>query len=1189
MSVLDHAAMAKIPSVVSSEIVLDRLVEELMTIALEHAGAGRGLLVLLMDESTRVVAEGSIASGQVTVALRQSPVTQTQLPESILNHVLRTQGHVALDDARVANPYSGDDYIQTTQPRSVLCLPIVRRARIAGALYVENNLVPDVFTPDRIAILGLLASQVAVSLENVSLHADLEQEKRDRKRAEDELRRSEALLAEVQRLTLTSNLRWRVSTGEIVWSRESYHLMDYPLEVVPTVDLIMRRCYPDDIPYVLRHLEQAAKEGTNLEMKHRLLMPDGAVKYVRIMARNVSLESEDFEYVGAVIDITEQHLTETRLGEALANARRSEEQLSTIIAAIPTMAWTTRPDGHAEFFSQRWLDYTGLTTTEAQGNGWSTTLHPLDAPAMFELWTDALASPRPIETEARMRRSDGEYRWLLFRAVPSLDSGGSVVKWYGTNTDIEDRKLAEEALRRSRAYLEHAQELSHTGSFGFRMLDGRVFWSEEAARIYGYDPRVPPTVEMVLQRVHPDDRNLIQDVFARAAQGDASFDFEHRLLMPDGSIKRMRNLAHSVKDEAGQEEVLGAVTDVTDQYASKAALEEALAKVQKSEDRLRTLIETIPALAWSALPEGTGDYFSDAYLEYFGLTMEEAYGDGWTASVHPDDKAGILARWAQIIETKRPGEAEARVRRHDGKYRWFLFRAAPVIDADDNILRWYGTNFDIDDLKRAETLLAGEKTLFEMIATGHPLAAILETLCRVVEGLTEGLLACIVLPDVEDQYLRDCIAPSLPTSLVEMLKANPGSRHGGHAGEAEISAAALTHGLRQSLSVPLLSSHRVALGSLGVYSYQERPITPRDGSIIERMSHLASIVVERKRADDSLKKREAFLAEGQRISRTGSFSWNARAEEIIWSDEMYRIFEFDRATKLTYEAILERIHPDDRAAALELAGLRDGSGWEVESRLLMPNGVMKNLYVVAQMAVGNEGSLEIVGALMDITASTQSQARLRDSLNEKDALLKEVHHRVKNNLQLISSLLSLQASKIPDPAVAELFADSRNRVRSMALVHENLYRAGDFSRISMIDHIQTLCAHLRRAYALAGDHVELLTDVDALELDLDRAVSAGLIVNELVSNALKHAFPNNRPGRIVVELKLLTEGKCRLGVKDDGVGLAREFDGDFPDSLGLRLVRNLALQLHAKTTVDRVDGTAFTIVFDAANQEKSQP
>jgi PAS domain S-box-containing protein len=286
---------------------------------------------------------------------------------------------------------------------------------------------------------------------------------------------------------------------------------------------------------------------------------------------------------------------------------------------------------------------------------------------------------------------------------------GEVTSWCGTNTDIEDLKRAEGDLRRSKVYLEHAQRLSHTGGVGLRLPDGEIFWSEETARIYGYHPTIRPTMEMVLQRVHPEDVGHLIQVFERAMEGGASFDFEHRLLMPDGSIKYLRNFAHSVIDGAGQEEVLGAVMDITEQYHAKAALKEALAKIKKSEEELRTTIDTIPALAWSSPEDGLGDFFSKRWLDYTGLSHEEAQGTGWIVAIHPDDVGTLADTWTKIRASGREGGLEARLRRFDGVYRWFLFRAAPLRDPEGKDVVWYGTNTDIEDLKQAETELRGRE------------------------------------------------------------------------------------------------------------------------------------------------------------------------------------------------------------------------------------------------------------------------------------------------------------------------------------------------------------------------------------------------------------------------------------------------------------------------------------------------
>lgn len=221
--------------------------------------------------------------------------------------------------------------------------------------------------------------------------------------------------------------------------------------------------------------------------------------------------------------------------------------------------------------------------------------------------------------------------------------------------------------------------------------------------------------------------------------------------------------------------------------------------------------------------------------------------------------------------------------------------------------------------------------------------------------------------------------------------------------------------------------------------------------------------------------------------------------------------------------------------------------------------------------------LELRRAVVDITQGNTARERLQASLDEKEVLLKEVHHRVKNNLQLISSLLSLQASRIADPATASLFADSRNRVRSMAMVHENLYRAGNFAEIAMQAHIESLCAQLDRAYGLSG--VEIVADSDNVALDLDRAVSCGLIVNELVSNALKHAFPADRGGQITVSFGGQHDGTCTLTVADNGIGLPFHIDVADTTSLGLQLVRDLVEQLSGVLFVDRNVGTRFLLTF----------
>ena len=219
--------------------------------------------------------------------------------------------------------------------------------------------------------------------------------------------------------------------------------------------------------------------------------------------------------------------------------------------------------------------------------------------------------------------------------------------------------------------------------------------------------------------------------------------------------------------------------------------------------------------------------------------------------------------------------------------------------------------------------------------------------------------------------------------------------------------------------------------------------------------------------------------------------------------------------------------------------------------------------------------------VLNLLASQAAVALENAALEENGALLKEVHHRVKNNLQLISSLLNRQAGHIADPAVAELFHESRNRVRAMALVHENLYRAGNFARVPMRDHVTNLCRQIARAYGLNAGRIALATDVDDMQLDLDRAVSCGLLINELITNAIKHAFPRDAGGTIHVRLQRQPGNVCLLTVRDDGAGMAGDAAAAAAQagSLGLQLIQDLTDQLGGTRQVDTGAGTLVAIAF----------
>src|SRR5262249_22952110 len=232
---------------------------------------------------------------------------------------------------------------------------------------------------------------------------------------------------------------------------------------------------------------------------------------------------------------------ETRESEARLDEAKQELQL--LIDMIPVMITVYRANGLRHSVNLPWRNYTGLSQQDIEGRSWAIIPHPDDLRASDAEWKVCFARRAPFKAEMRLRRADGVYRWHLVHRVPLRDNRGEVLKWYAVAFDIEDLKRAEGALRRSEAFLADAQRLSRTGSFGWSVASGEVFWSEESFRIFEYDQGSRPTIGMLLDRVHPDDAVRFRQAIDRAAERKEAFDVEHRLLMPDGSVKHLHTVA----------------------------------------------------------------------------------------------------------------------------------------------------------------------------------------------------------------------------------------------------------------------------------------------------------------------------------------------------------------------------------------------------------------------------------------------------------------------------------------------------------------------------------------------------------------------------------------------------------------------------------------------------------------------
>jgi len=289
----------------------------------------------------------------------------------------------------------------------------------------------------------------------------------------------------------------------------------------------------------------------------------------------------------------------------------------------------------------------------------------------------------------------------------------------------------------------------------------------------------------------------------------------------------------------------------------------------------------------------------------------------------------------------------------------------------------------------------------------------------------------------------------------------------------------------------------------------------------------------------------------------------------------------------------EILHPDDWATLADSVALwqavPDGEILHVERRLKACDGEWR--YFQCQETVfarDPDGTpKQTLGVAVDVTPAKrfeelrQTQAQLQASLQEKEVLLKEIHHRVKNNLQIVYSLLRLQYRRVTDEKAASILLESQNRIKSIALVHEKLYRSDDLAHIDLSQYIPSLVNSLFSSYNTRSNAIQLKIDIEPILLDIDTAIPCGLIINELISNALKYAFPAEQTGEIAISLHTTTDRNLTLTISDNGIGIPPTLDLTKIDSLGLKLVNDLVHQLEGRITRHGSHGTAFEIMFSS--------
>ena len=844
-------------------------------------------------------------------------------------------------------------------------------------------------------------------------------ERTERNRAKEALGRSEAYLAEAQRLSQTGSFGWDVSTGEIYWSLETFRIFEYEPAANVTIEKVLQRTHPDDRSAVQQLCERVSRERKEWDFEHRLLVPDGSVKYVRVVGHPSTGESGSFEFVGAITDITERK----RAQAALARQADLLEQTHDAI-----LVWEF--SGKIIHWNRAAEELYGFSKEEALGrlsHELLHTVHPVtDAVFVAMIERDGEWRGELTHTTREGRQIIVESRHVLVRQA----DGQRIV--LETNRDITERKLGEALFAGEKRLL----EMIATGVALEKILNALCLIIEEyrpgtlasilLLRSDGLHldsvagPSLPKGWRQEMERLpigpcagscgtaaYRGSPVMVSDIAtdplwdvpehrAAALSHGLKASWSNPILSSEGKVLGTFCMyGRETRSPSAQD--LGLIEKAT--HLARVAIERdrAEAALRASEEKYRDLINASPDAICVIDADRKHALVNPAGVELSGRPERELIGSSIADTYLPEELHLFRERFEKL-------KAEGSLRFE----RKYLRGNGEVIPVEVSLTALRGQYYqaiirDISQRKRREALLAGENRVLEMAAKGNSLGDILDHLCRLVEELSPGVLASILVMDPNGRQLRHGAAPNLPKAYTEAIDGTFIGPAVGSCGTAAYRAEqvivsniatdpswdafrdlALAHSLRACWSTPIFSSEGKVIGTFAMYYHEPRSPSPREEDTIRHITHLAGVAIERKLAESARRQSEAYLAEAQRLSHTGSWAWTPATGEIrYWSDETYRLLGFDpEAGPPRFEKFFGRLHPEDQNRVRELFGIAiaEKADFETDYRIVHPDGALKHIHAVGHPVCDEAGHLvEFVGTVIDVTQSKRSEEALRAS------------------------------------------------------------------------------------------------------------------------------------------------------------------------------------------------------------------
>jgi PAS domain S-box-containing protein len=651
--------------------------------------------------------------------------------------------------------------------------------------------------------------------------------------------------------------------------------------------------------------------------------------------------------------------------------------------------------------------------------------------------------------------------------------------------------------------------------------------------------------------------------------GDSTFKIIKEELIARGSLKNHKTTLLNKHGHIIQSELNSKNIDYKDQNAILVFIKDLspninIADIPKEDEAIfRAVVEDQTEMITRWLPDGTLTYVNKVFCNIFNKRTDELIGKTFIIDMTEKDKNYFFNVVLPSLNYENPVMTFEHEININNEKHWFRWIERTIFDENNNIIEYQSIGRDITEQKNAEIGLKESE--------------------RKYRKLVEGTNVITWEFDAESksfQYVSPQAERILGYDIKEWYEPAFWYNHIHSEDRESVMAASDENFVKQQDHE---TEYRMIAADGSIKWFKDITSVMKDD---RTQSHLYGILIditEKKKTEQKLYDTQLRLSMLlNNLSNVVFYETGGGREfitENIYGLTGYSADEFVRDREM-FPKLMNREDSERIEKSLSEWSTAGKPGILTnEFRITHKDGSIIWLEDHIFVITPESGSKYMSGVMIDITERKKTEQKIKDSLEEKEILIKEIHHRVKNNLQIVSSLLKLQAGYIKDEFALEMLLESQNRVKSMALVHQKLYQSKDLSKIDFNDYLHQLLYHLLHVFKMGPDKIKLNINAENIRIGIDTAIPCGLIINELVSNSFKHAFPGNLSGIIEVDLYNCDNGFYRLTVKDDGIGFPHEIDFRKTTSLGLQLVMTLTEQLDGKVELKNNQGTEFNITF----------